>query len=38
VRFDLEVHTEPFFADVDDDALDFLRACEIDIDRRPYRK
>jgi hypothetical protein len=38
MRFDLEVHTEPFFADVDDEAVDFLRACDIDIERRPYRK
>jgi hypothetical protein len=38
MRFDLEVHTEPYFAELDADAIEFLRACDIDIERGPYRK
>jgi hypothetical protein len=38
MRFDLDVHTEPYVAGFTPDEIEFLSACGIDIDKRPWRK
>jgi hypothetical protein len=38
MRFDLDLHTEPYFADFDRQEEAFLRSCGIDLSRRPWRK
>jgi len=38
MRFDLDLHTEPYFANVGDDEIAFLESCDIDVDRAPWNK
>jgi hypothetical protein len=38
MRFDLDLHTEPYFANVGDDEIAFLEFCDIDVDRAPWNK
>jgi hypothetical protein len=38
MRFDLELHTEPYFSDFDQDEAAFLASCGIDLRRGKWRR
>lgn len=38
MRFDLQLHTEPYFGDFDRDEAAFLASCGIDLRQRPGRR
>lgn len=37
MRFDIQLHTEPYEQELSDHDLDFLEACKVEWDRRPLR-
>jgi hypothetical protein len=37
MRFDLDVHTEPYVGDFDDRERAFLDSCGVHLDERPWR-
>jgi hypothetical protein len=38
MRFDLDLHTEPYFANVGENEIAFLEFCDIDVNRAPWNK
>lgn len=37
LRFDLDIHTEPYNAELTPKEIEFLEICDVDINKRPFR-